>query len=361
MSVKIRVSHGWLYLDVYWKGSRKWENLHMNLPADRKEARETMRMAESIRLERERQLVVGEFGLRDEIAEKTELVLYAQKLADEQAAKNPLPKSLKYLRAYADNIVIGAIDSAWVEGYRKFLLGQKALAPATAAKYLAALRGVLHTALRDRLIIRDPTIGSRGISVPEPETVHLTIEEVERLAATTLGGEIGAEVKRAFLFGCFTGLRVSDLKSLRWGQVERDPPALQKQQQKTKGLVRIPLHKSAWAIIDDSKLHKADELVFPVLSRSKTNTNQYLTHWAKQAGLEKRLGWHVARRTFGTLALQAGGDLKTVSSLLGHKKITHTARYLKTDSATQRATVEAIPELVKQKAEIIPLKIAKST
>ncbi len=361
MSVKIRVSHGWLYLDIYWKGSRKWENLHMHLPTDRKEAREAMRLAEIIKAERERQLVVGEYGLKDEIAEKTELVLYAQKLADEQAPKNPLPKSQKYLQKYGDNITLGAIDAQWVEGYRKFLLDQPTLSPATAAKYLAALRGVLHRALRDRLIIRDPTLGSHGISVPEPETVHLTLEEVERLAATALGGEIGAEVKRAFLFGCFSGLRVSDLKSLRWGQIERDPPSIHKRQQKTQALVRIPLHKSAWVIIDDKKIHKADELVFPVLSRNKTNTNQYLTHWAEQAGLEKRLGWHVARRTFGTLALQAGGDLKTVSSLLGHKKITHTARYLKTDSATQRATVEAIPELVKQKAEIIPLKIAKST
>lgn len=98
------------------------------------------------------------------------------------------------------------------------------------------------------------------------------------------------------------------------------------------------------------------ELVFPLLRSTKTNTNQYLTQWAKKAGIEKCLGWHAAGRTFGTLALQARGDLKSVSSLLGHKKITHTARYLKTDSATQRATVEAIPSLEIEKEEVVPLK-----
>ncbi len=357
MGVKIRVSHGKLFLDIYWQGMRKWENLHLSLPTDRKLARETMRLAEITRIKREQQLMAGEYGLQDVLSGKKGLVDYAKTLAADQDSKNPLPKSLKYLSEYAGSVTLGGIDHAWVENYRKHLLSQKALSPSTAAKYLSALRGVIHKAVADKIMIRDPTRDSRGISVPEPETVHLTLYEVEKLAATPLGGKLGGEIKTAFLFGVYTGLRISDLRTLTWGQITHDPPSIEKRQQKTKAIVRIPLHASAWNLIRLAKIPRSTDPVFPLLSKTESNTNQYLKAWAKAADIEKVLGWHVARRTFGTLALQAGGDLKSVSSLLGHKKLTHTAQYLKTDDATQRTVVDAIPELEIQKpGAVVPMK-----
>lgn len=360
MGVNIRVSHGRLFLDIYWKGMRKWENLNLRIPEDKQGKKDAMRLAEIVRMKREQQLMAGEYNLQDIVAGKQPLVAYAEKIAGTQSDKNPLPKSLKYLREYAGTITIGGLDHSWIESYRQYLLDQPTLSQSTASRYLASLKNLLRQALRDRLIIRDPTTYTKGIAIPDAETYHLTLEEIGRLAATPLGGGLGAEVKTAFLFGCYSGLRISDLRTLTWGQILRDPLAIQKQQQKTKAIVNIPLHASAWAIIKDDKIHSASEYVFPMLASTKTNTNQYLVAWAGHAGIQKQLGWHVARRTFGTLALQAGGDLKTVSELLGHKKITHTARYLKSNSATQRHAVEAIPSLEIKQAEVLPLRVRES-
>jgi len=361
MGVKIRVSRGKLFLDIYWQGERKWENLHLSLPADKATAKETMRLADIIRAKREQQLVAGEFGLQDIVAGKQGLVEYATKLASAQDKKNPLPKSIHYLKEYAGTITLGGITPTWLDGYRNFLLHQEALGEATASKYLSVLKTVLHQAIRDRLIIRDPCEGVKGIKVPEALTQHLTFPEIERLAKTPIGGNLGADVKKAFLFACFTGLRISDLRGLKWGNIERDPLALRKIQQKTKAIVKIPLAATAWAIIKDEKIHHADEPVFPELAaKVKTNTNVYLVAWAKKAGIEKQLGWHVARRSFGTLALQNGGDLKTVSKLLGHTNLKHTDKYLKTDTGTMQRAIDALPTIdLDKKGDIVPIRKAK--
>ena len=52
-----------------------------------------------------------------------------------------------------------------------------------------------------------------------------------------------------------------------------------------------------------------------------------LQSWAKSAGITKQVSFHTARHTFATLALTSGGDLYTVSKLLGHKDISTTHYY----------------------------------
>lgn len=275
---------------------------------------------------------------------KRPLISYAEDLAAKQDPKNPLPKSLRYLREYAGNIHLGAVSERWVDGYRGFLLRREELGESTTGKYFAMLKAVLQRAVRDLIIPRNPADAVKGISAPESVRVFLTADELGRLAAAPMGGELGAEVKRAFLFGACTGLRVSDLRALEWGEVQREPLQILKPQWKTKRVVSMPLNATAWKIINDGAIRRRDEKVFPLLSASKTNTNQYLTAWASRAGVDKPIGWHTARHTFATLTLEAGADFSTVSRMLGHTKIQTTAIYAKTTDRTKWAAVEALPD-----------------
>ena len=360
MSVKVRINKGHVFLDVYVNGTRRWENLNIEWPADKAMQKEVLRLAETIRARREQQILEGEYSLRDEIGGKQTVVQYAERIIEQRQEnpKNPLPKAMRYLRVYAGNTTIGAITPAWVEGFKDFLLRQPRIGRSTAQKYLDALKSLLRRAVMERLLLNNPAAYIKNIKVPDPQTYHLTLDELEILAKTPLGGELGAEVKKAFLFACYTGLRISDLRSLSWGDVQRDPLAISVIQQKTKERVSIPLAPIAWKIIDDRRLHKAGEKMFPALSQSRTNLNQYLVTWAKKAGLEKPLGFHVARRTFGTFALQYGGDLATVSRLLGHTSLKHTQRYLKTDSEQARRVIANLPAIDMEGATIIPMRKA---
>ena len=48
---------------------------------------------------------------------------------------------------------------------------------------------------------------------------------------------------------------------------------------------------------------------------------------ARRADIRKTISFHVARHTFATMTLTAGGDLYTTSRLLGHTNIHSTEIY----------------------------------
>ncbi|MDR2303349.1 MAG: tyrosine-type recombinase/integrase [Treponema sp.] len=80
--------------------------------------------------------------------------------------------------------------------------------------------------------------------------IFLNTNEVQKLADTEIKGELGAEIKKAFIFACYTGLRISDIRGLKWGDIERDPIRIIKRQKKTQRAVYVPLNNIAWNIIE---------------------------------------------------------------------------------------------------------------
>jgi integrase len=259
--------------------------------------------------------------------------------------KNRINKVLKYLETYPGGsaIQIAQVNEKWFIGFQSYLLKSPELSPGTANSYAGAVRIALNRAAHENIISRNPATGVKTIQAPEVDKVFLNALEIQCLADTDLGGTLGAEVKRAFLFACFTGLRISDLKSLAWGDIEHNPEQIIKRQKKTGRKVYAPLNETAWKIINDKTIHRHTELVFPVLGKTQTNTNQYLTAWAGRARLEKRIGWHTARHTFAVLALESGADISTVSKLLGHTKLATTMIYAKVTDKLKREAVNALP------------------
>ncbi len=357
MGVNIRISRKHVFLDIYYRGRRRWENLNLTLTNDETQNKEIMRLANIARSKREQQLFSQEWGILDAVASKKRLEDYAEEIATTTNPGQHLQKALPYVREYAKGIRLDAVDEQWLEGFKVFLLSRPTIKQVTAAHYFAALCHVLKLAYQNRLISRNPATNIKKIQEPEPIKVWLTTEELEKLAATPLHGVLGAAIRTSFLFACMVGLRISDLKSLTWGNIVHSPsPTILKQQQKTKNVVGIPINSSAWAIINDGALHNKDELIFPELSQSKTSATQYFRVWTKAAGIEKKIGWHTARHTFAVLALEGGADLFTVSRLLGHTDIQTTQVYAKATDKKKREAVDGLPEIeLNQKADVIPI------
>jgi integrase len=346
MGVKIRINKGKFYLDIHTNGRRTWESLHLSVSPDRKQNREILRLAEICRSKREAQIASGEWGLLDPVKGKRSLYGYMEELGKDRDKKDMVNKCLKYLKEYqGENIAIGQVTEKWIEDFQIYLLRDTGLSKTTASRYSSAIRFTLRKATRDRIIPRNPADGIKAIPVPESDKVFLTPGEIQQLANTDMGGVLGAEIKRAFLFGCFTGLRVSDLKSLTWGDIIRDPLQIAKRQEKTDRKVFIPLHVTAWGIIDDGTIHNHKALIFPELTKTRTNTNQYLTAWAERAGLDKKIGWHTTRHTFAVLSLEFGAEIYTVSKLLGHTNLKTTTIYARATDKMKREAVNALPKI----------------
>jgi integrase len=70
-----------------------------------------------------------------------------------------------------------------------------------------------------------------------------------------------------------------------------------------------------------------------------------LKEWAERAKIKKHIGWHTARRTFATLALENSVDPITVAKLLGHKNLDQVMKYAKATDKLKREAIAALPEV----------------
>jgi site-specific recombinase XerD len=109
--------------------------------------------------------------------------------------------------------------------------------------------------------------------------------------------------------------------------------------------VVVPLHDSAWAIINDGSIHNYDEAVFSLLAGTKTDTNKYLIRWTEKAGIQKHITWHAARRTCPSLLHEMGADIYTIQKICGHAKIETTAIYTRVSDRSLREAVNALPSI----------------
>jgi integrase len=350
MSVKIRKKRGKLYLDIYMNGRRTWEALHLALTVDKTQNKEIMRLAEICRSKKETQMLAGSWDIQDPVAGRKKLVTYLEECAKARVNNDYITGCIRYLKEYNNGgaIQLFQITPQWINEFQQYLLnGKKSngenLSPTTAYDYSKAIRMALRKAVRENILIRNPADGVKGLPEPETDLVFLGTKEVQKLADTGINGDLGAEIKKAFIFVCYTGLRISDIQGLKWGDIERDPVQIIKRQKKTQRAVYIPLKDTAWNIINDSNDHNPDDKVFSLLANTKSQTNQYLLRWAEKAGIKKPVGWHTARRTFATWELESGADIYTVAKLLGHKNIKQVAKYAQATDKLRRKAVNALP------------------
>lgn len=352
MSVKIREQRGKLYLDIYLNGVRKWESLHITLSGDKKQDKELRRLAEICRSKREAQLLAGEWDIRTDGAGRIPLVAYLKKQAAHHANPMPMMTLIHHIEKYANGaaIHIGQVSSKWVEDFQSHLLDfekpdGKRISESSVATYMKLLRAAFRKALAEGTISRDPSATVALARATDPDMVFLSADEVRRLADTVPESLYGREVRRAFLFSCLTGLRVSDIETLTWGMIEANPPQIIKRQKKTRNPVYIPLNRSAWNLISDGGEHPPESAVF-VFGEQRGSSYRILRKWAADAGVTKKIGWHTARRTFATLTLERGADAVTVARLLGHTGLGQVMKYAKATDEMRRRAVDALPELV---------------
>lgn len=337
------------YLDIYKDGQRKYEFLKLYLvPATNEAAKiqnaNTEQAAKAIRNQRELEIIQGKGGLAPVSNSKLLLLDWMEeyrkiKLATGQSNERALSveKVIAHLKAYAgEKTKLSAVDSDFCKGFVAYLgnatsgkhtQNPKPLASSTANAYFQLFTSALNEAVRQKKIATNPVLylsreDKKPIKAEKSNRTFLTIEEVKQLAATDFKNE---SIKQAFLFACFTGLRISDIRNLTWGNiVERNGSFFVTiTMQKTREPLTIKLNKQAakWLPKKNATKEVFDLPVYNAI------INDNLKRWAKKAGIEKSLCFHMSRHTFATMELTLGADLYVVSKLLGHNDVSVTQIY----------------------------------
>ena len=159
----------------------------------------------------------------------------------------------------------------------------------------------------------------------KPKDTHkqfLTPEELKSFMASEETNGV-RETQLAFGFACLTGLRISDIKALRWSNIMKNEQTntLVIIQKKTKALNAVPICSTAAAWMPEQR----DDKVFHLPAHA--NVDAALKRIAKKVGIEKKISFHTSRHTFGTLIQAATGDIETTKKLMGHKSLKSTAIY----------------------------------
>jgi len=350
MGIKVRQKGKRLYLDIYVNGKRTWEALNLTMTNNPETNRENMRLADFARAKREQQVFSGQWGLQDKTSAKITLYAYLKSMSEgRNKQKDRVYKVLHWLEKYpgGNAIQLGQVTAQWFSNFQNFLEKDSGLAEQSAHSYAYAVRMALREAVRKNILLHDPSDGIKGISVSDPDREYLVLEEVRHLSKVTIGGKLGAEVKKAFLFACYCALRISDLKTLKWADIEHTKNGAQivKKQVKTKKRVVVPLNDSAWELINDGTIHDRNTPVFPLLAQTKTDTNKYLIDWMKKAGIGKHITWHASRRTCPSLLHEMGVDIYTIQKICGHSKVQTTAIYTQVSDESLRKAVNSLPKL----------------
>lgn len=165
------------------------------------------------------------------------------------------------------------------------------------------------------------------IKVPESKRDFLTIEEIKKMIATPFFNE---QVRQAYLFSCFCGLRISDIRKLRWRDISTSGGQwlVSVVMTKTTNPVYIPLSSQAVKWLPEHNGCTPDDLVFGGLPNA-SNLCVSLKNWAEKAGVKKNVTFHTARHSCAVLLLTLGADIYTVSKILGHRSVRATQIYAK--------------------------------
>jgi site-specific recombinase XerD len=190
------------------------------------------------------------------------------------------------------------------------------------------------------------------------EIIYLTMDELMHLYSMDIQNEKLSKVRDIFCFGCFTGLRYSDIQNLKKEDVRGD--FIRSFSIKTKDQLCIPLNEYSKALIDKYSQYPID-FCFPAPSNQKMN--DYLKELGELAGFKEEINLvsfrgsdrieikyykyqllttHVARKTFVTNAHQKGISTETIMKITNHKNHQTVARYLKIEEKQMHDAMQKI-------------------
>ncbi|HEY8933886.1 MAG TPA: site-specific integrase [Cyclobacteriaceae bacterium] len=353
-----------LYLDIYYNQERRYEflNIHVRTERPLAEDKNKRQLAEEIRIQREHELIVENHNLLDKQKQQADFIAFFDAYIESKTANHNLSTTLCHLNRFVgkQRLPIIQVTTQWLKDFEAFLL--KSVSVNSALTYLKNINGALNYLVSKRIIARNPwhAIPSyERLKKRDTKRTAWTIDELQILASTSC--RIKEQIKQAYFFACFTGLRWSDVNNLQWSNiVERYFNGKQEsfihfEQQKTASMEYFPLSDQAIDILQERKRQEdKNPYIFPHVKETDTKNKPVqsrvsyaLKKWAKAAGFDhNRMRFHTGRHSYATNLLEhTNGDLYTVSQLLGHKSIQTTLLYTQVRDKIKYTAVKTLPRI----------------
>ena len=233
---------------------------------------------------------------------------------------------LNNLRKYKRYLMFSQITTKWIEGYHKHMKNKRKNSANTIRKHLGILKGYLTIAVKEEIIYKHPFEGIK-IKSSQTDRMYLLPDELQKIwdmYNKDRYSENQTKVIRQYLWSCFTGQRISDMKVVSHDHIIGDKLVYKPVKQKSK-LIKIKLIPAAQHLIKDAGKHRVAGKIFNCYSDQVTN--RILKRAVKGSGINKDVSFHSGRHTFATNFLRKTKNLGALQQLLGHSNIRDTMIY----------------------------------
>lgn len=349
---------------TYKKASRECERLGLFLwqaprtPLERQSNKDALDLAKKIRFERGQELLERGRGYRVK-KEAVNFLDFFQTYIDRYTKKDIRMVKLAFSRfrdflsdtpeynKYIKRIKPEHLNRDMMLAFSEYL--QSRSRGEGANSLFARFKKVIKYAVEHDIIAKNPCSGIViKTDVHQLKKEILSLDEINQLVAFHDERQ-NPDIRRAFLFCLFTGLRFCDVKDLTFANVDFANRLLRFEQSKTKGHssssgVVIPLDQGRLRLIGEPPSPESrGAVIFPL--PSYTMCLKSVNRWVKSAGINKHISWHCARHSFAVNVLNNGANIKTVASLLGHSGLQHTQKYTRAIDSLKQEAIESLPAI----------------
>ena len=337
----------YLYLDFYpslydnkTRKQKRREYLHISIYANPKTSlektynRKMMEVAEAFRCKRSLEIASNKLGFYSETNRTASFLdFYLEQC--EGHDKTWFSSHKRFSAFMNGKCTFGQISVDLCDRYKEWLLSDantygasntlktsRKICYNTAVKMYIIFRRILKDAYKAHLLSEDINMHLEGLPYKRTHREYLSMNEVRTLWKTPCRYGV---LKDASMFSIFTGLRISDILTLNWDEIQDAPdgkPCIRKVFQKTDIDETVFISEESLRFCGP---RRPGELVFKDLRKSMTGYP--LKAWLKEAGITKKISFHCFRHTNATLMLAGGANIYTVSGQLTHTNVKTTQIY----------------------------------
>jgi integrase len=229
--------------------------------------------------------------------------------------------------------------------------------------HLSTLRYIFKVLADDAKLTENVWLKFTQLPVMREGRRELTIDEL-----TVVCGKATGEMKTLFCIGLYTGLRLGDCATLKWGEVDlkreliRRIPNKIRRKKGANGMVQISIHPVLHDALSTLPASKTQGYVLPEMSalylagqRSQL-TNHIQEHFEacgintkrdRQNGVRRvvEVGFHSFRHTFVSMCAMNNVPLSVVQSLVGHSSPLMTGAYTHSNRLAEQQAIGLLPSL----------------
>jgi len=355
--IKIRIrkkntDHYSIYLDLWKNNKRSYIYLKRFIKGTKESIisdNEILRYTIAFRDKKEIDLLLNDTGfkLKNSNLSNADFIEYFKSLSLKKkgSTKGKWLSLYRHLHVFSNGkVAINSIDVKFCLSFYNYL-NEKGL-NTTPKVYYNVFSSALNQLLMDEVIAynparkaaKNPEIKIRLQQNKEKPREFLSVEEVKRLIQKPIDN---CQTMNAFLFSCFTGLRLIDIRGLTFNDINGNH--LYFRQSKTDEDDRMKLHPKALQIINEQKILQSGKSNHIFKLQGNTALNHQIKKWLINANIKKKITFHCARHSFATICLTNDIGIYTVSKLLGHKDIHSTQIYAKLIDKKKDEAIDKLP------------------